>query len=340
MSGLSGRRSPTVGLPPADHEPHESTQPTSACKVSAVDTGVGLGLTAAIGASAFYGCAPAVQAVVARREPTGRGLGWRLMLRLATRPVWLLAFSGEVVGFGLEAYAFSVAPATLVAPIMACDLIFFVLVATRIFHERLSGQGIVGVAAMSSGVGLLALAFAGNDELGDPASDALMLTFLVSCLVASGFAAGLGSDALARGRQAFAAAMFSAAAGTSYGLAVMATRQVGRTFSPDDPWHLLATATPYTLAVCSLIGIGMMQRGLQTSALLAFPVTSATGAILPVILGATLLGDQVPTGAGRTAFVAALVLIVGGVVFLGKDRAAAAASSALASTPLIESPDR
>jgi drug/metabolite transporter (DMT)-like permease len=305
-----------------------------------VETGVGLSLLAAIVASAFYGCAPAVQAVVARREPTGRGLGWRLLLRLATRPLWLLAFSGEVIGFGLEAYAFSVAPATLVAPIMACDLIFFVLVATWIFHERLSRQGIVGVAAMSTGVGLLALAFSGHDHLGEPASDALMLTFLVSCLVVSGIAAGVGSGALARGRQALAAVLFSAAAGASYGLATMAIRQVGRTFSPDDPWHLLATATPYTLTVCSLIGIAMMQRGLQTSSLLAFPVTSATGAVLPVILGATLLGDEVPTGAGRTAFVAALVLIVGGVILLGNDRATAAASSALVSNDQSSSRQR
>jgi uncharacterized membrane protein YhhN len=134
--------------------------------------------------------------------------------------------------------------------------------------------------------------------------------------------------------------LFSAAAGASYGLATMAIRQVGRTFSPDDPWHLRATATPYTLTVCSLIGIAMMQRGLQTSSLLAFPVTSATGAVLPVILGATLLGDEVPTGAGRTAFVAALVLIVGGVILLGNDRATAAASSALVSNDQSSSRQR
>jgi len=108
----------------------------------------------------------------------------------------------------------------------------------------------------------------------------------------------------------------------------MATRQIGRVFSPDDPWHLLKTATPYTLIVCSLLGIGMMQRGLQTSALLAFPIVSAMGALLPVVLGSTLLDDQVPSGWGRFVFVFALVCVGSGVILLGRDRAAAERAAA------------
>ena len=284
---------------------------------------LGFGLPAALIAATFYGCSPAVQAMLARREPTATGFGWRLMLRLATRPVWMIAFSGEIIGFGLEAYAFSVAPATLVAPIMACDLIAFVLTATLLFHERLTRVGAAGVATMTSGVGLLALAFAGKDELGRPASDRLMLIFLIVCVGVCAVLATAGTRSLVTGQRVVPAALFSAAAGASYGLATMATRQIGRVFSPDDPWHLLQTATPYTLIACSLLGIGMMQRGLQTSALLAFPIVSAMGALLPVILGSTLLDDQVPSGWGRFAFVIALVCIGVGVIMLGRDRAAA-----------------
>ena len=284
---------------------------------------LGYGLPAALIAAAFYGTSPAVQAMLARREPIGRGLGWRLMLSLATRPVWLIAFCGEIVGFALEAYAFSVAPATLVAPIMACDLIAFVLTATLLFHETLTRLGIAGVATMTTGVVLLALAFAGQDELGRPASNRLMLLFLVVGVGVCAVLAGAGTRALVAGGRVIAAALFSAAAGGAYGLATMATRQIGRVFTPDDPWQLLRTATPYTLIVCSLLGIGMMQRGLQTSALLAFPIVSAMGALLPVILGSTLLDDHVPSGWGRFTFVVALLCIGGGVILLGRDRAAA-----------------
>jgi len=289
---------------------------------------LGFGLPAALIAATFYGCSPAVQAMLARREPTATGFGWRLMLRLATRPIWMIAFSGEIVGFALEAYAFSVAPATLVAPIMACDLIAFVLTATLLFREKLTRTGIAGVATMTGGVGLLALAFAGKDELGRPASDKLMVIFLIISVGACAVLAGVGTRTLVTGQRVLAAALFSAAAGASYGLATMATRQIGRVFSPDHPWHLLATATPYTLIVCSLLGIGMMQRGLQTSALIAFPIVSAMGALLPVILGSTLLDDQVPSGWGRLTFVFALVCVGTGVVLLGRDRAAAERAAA------------
>lgn len=100
-------------------------------------------------------------------------------------------------------------------------------------------------------------------------------------------------------------------------------RQVGRTFSADDPWHLLATPTPYVLAVCSIVGIVMMQRALQVGPVLAFPVVSAMAALLQVVLGVTLFNDEVPAGAGRAGFVIALLLVVGGVSLLGADRARA-----------------
>jgi drug/metabolite transporter (DMT)-like permease len=293
-----------------------------------MSTNLARGMTAAIAAAAFYGSAPAVQAVAARREPAGRGVGARLTLRLASRPIWLIAFGGELIGFALEAYAFSVAPATLVAPLMACDMVVFVLVATWIFHERLSARGVAGIATMSLGVALLAVGFGGQGELGDPASNTEMLWFLVGCVLWAGVTAGAGTRALMADRRVAAAAFFSAAAGVSYGLGTVATRQVGRTFSADSPWHLLATATPYTLAVCSLLGISLTQRGLQTSALLTFPVTSAVSALLPVVIGSTLLSDEVPGGAGRAAFVIALLLLAGGVVLLGQDRAAAEARAA------------
>jgi hypothetical protein len=119
------------------------------------------------------------------------------------------------------------------------------------------------------------------------------------------------------------AGVFSVAAGAAYGLATLATRQVGRTFSAADPWHLLATPTPYVLAVCSIVGIVMMQRALQVGPVLAFPVVSAMGALLPVLIGVTLFADAVPGGAGRAGFVVALLVLVGGVGLLGADRSRA-----------------
>lgn len=281
------------------------------------------GLTAAIAGAVCYGSAPAIQALAARRETAGSGVGARLTFRLARRPVWLAGLALDVLGFALEAYAFSNAPATFVAPVMACDMIVFVLVGSWLFRERLSRLGVGGIAVISAGVALLAVVFARADQLGATASNGELLGFLVGAVGVCGLAALAGGRASARDRAALAAGIFSGASGLAYGLATMATRQIGRAFTPDHPWDLLATPTPYVLAGCSVLAIMLMQRGLQTNPLLTFPVVSAVAAMLPVGLSAAVLDDQVPGGVRRLGFVVALVLIAGGVTLLGRDRAAA-----------------
>jgi uncharacterized membrane protein len=290
-----------------------------------MSTGLARGMAAALGAAVLYGCAPALQAVPARREPPARGFGAVFVLRLASRPLWLFGLLCEIGAFALEAYAFSSAPATLVAPLTACELVFFVIVARGLLDERPGRPFGYGVAAMTAGVVLLGAAFSGSAQLGDVASEAQLVAFLIAAVVVAAVAAGAGTRAARTGRGVLAAALFSAAAGVAYGLAAMATRQVGRAFSPHHPWQLLETAAPYALVVCSVLAIGMTQRGLQANALLAYPVISGVSAVLPVVLSAALLGDPVPGGAGRASFVAALVLVVGGAVVLGRDRALRAA---------------
>lgn len=250
-------------------------------------------------------------------------MGFALVLRLVQQPIWLLGLGLEIAGFLLEAFAFSVSPATLVAPVVACDMLVFVLLGSVVFGTRLSGTGLLGAGAMMGAVGLLTLAFSSDARLGRAADNLQLAAFLVGCAVVAGAASLLGTRALAAERTLAAAAVFSTAAGIAYGLATMSTRQVGRTFSIHHPWNLLATVTPYVLAGCSVLALSLSQRALQTNPITAFPLTSAVAAFLPVILGATLLGDQIPTGGRRALFVGASALLVAGVALLARDRSVA-----------------
>lgn len=285
--------------------------------------GLGTGLLAAVAAAGCYGAAPVLQGMAAARQPVADGFGFVFVLRLARRPLWLAGLILEIGAFLLEAYAFSVAPTALVAPVMALDMVVFVMLSRWAFAARLGPRGWAGIASIAVAIALLAVAFANDDELGDAASTATLVWFGVASVLAGVAAAGAAAGLRLIARPLVAAGVFSAASGAAYGLATLATRQVGRTFSADDPWHLLATPTPYVLAVCSIVGIVMMQRALQVGPVLAFPVVSAMGAMLPVLIGVTLFSDEVPGGAGRAGFVIALVLVVGGVGLLGADRSRA-----------------
>lgn len=282
-------------------------------------TNVGAGIFCAVAAAAFYGTGPIAQGVAARRTSVGKGIR-ALLLRLVREPIWLAGLACELGGFVLEATAFGIAPAALIAPILAIDSLVFVVLAWAVFGGSPTKQGVGGALSLGIGVALLAVAFSSHAEIGDPADNPTQLAFVGAGVFVAGFAALFGNRASAAGRDHISAAIFGVAAGGLYGLATMATRQVGVVFSWSHPLHLVATPTPYLLAFCGLVAVGMLQRGLQTGPILAFPLTSAISALSPVVLGTLLLGDQAPGGDRRVAFVAALVLLVVGVVLLSRDR--------------------
>jgi drug/metabolite transporter (DMT)-like permease len=278
------------------------------------------GLAAALGAAVLFGTAPVLQASAAARNPTARGVGIALTLRLLRQPVWLAGLGCEIGGFVLEAFALSTAPVTLVAPLTACDLVVFVLLGWPAFRTRLTVTGVGGAVVMAGGVALLAVAFGSSTELGKPADDVQLAAFLGVAAAAAGLATLVGGRALRRGRPWTAAVAFSVASGAAYGLASLATRQIGRTFRADQPWALLGTPAPYVLAGCSVLAIATMQRGLQTRPAITYPISAEVSAFLPVIVGALVLGDGVPTGWRQAMFVAALVLMAGGLALLARDR--------------------
>ncbi|MFL6163664.1 MAG: hypothetical protein ACJ74U_15775 [Jatrophihabitantaceae bacterium] len=278
------------------------------------------GLACAVVAAVLYGSAPVLQGVVARRTADSR-LGLRLAIRLARQPLWLLGLCCEIFGFVLEADAFSKGPATLVAPIMALDLLVFVLLGSQAFGTPLSRHAGWGVLAMLCGLVLLALAFSAETGLGRAASNGQLALFVGISLVTAGVATLLGNRMQAAGQRVAAAAAFGTASGVCYGFATLTTRQVGRTFTVQQPWQLLGSPTPYALAGCSILGIVLTQRALRLSPLIGFPLTSAIAAFLPVLLGAAVLGEGVPGDARRAAFLCALALLLVGVMLIARDRA-------------------
>lgn len=283
-----------------------------------------LGLPAVAVAAALYGSAPVLQAAAARRSRPGSGLGLRLLARLVVQPLWLLGLLCEIGGFAVEAYAFSVAPAALVAPLLTADMVFLVLLARPGLGERLAVTGGLGILAIVLGTALMAFAFSDESALGSPASDRQMFAFTLAGLAGAGVFAVVGDRGARTGRAWLAAVGFGAGSGIAYGVATLATRQVGLTFDIDDPWPIFTTPTPYVLVVFSVLATALLQRGLQSGAsVLTFPVTSWMSSFLPVVVGTTVLGDVVPSSGQRAAFVVALVAVAVGVAFLGRDRAAA-----------------
>ncbi len=274
------------------------------------------GLLCALAAATCYGTGPLVQALAARRTETGTGLGLGLLARLVRNKLWLAGVGADLGGFGFEAIALGLAPAAFVTPLLLFDMVVLGLLASRIVNERLSRLGIVGIASILSGGVLLTVAFAASQHgVGRQAhlGEQFVLVAVVALTAVGAFVAGR------RPPGGVTAALLAAASGITYAVATLCTRQLSLSLRDHDLWHQLLTPAPYLLAAAALLSLSLLSRALQAgAAVVAVPVTSACAALLPAIAGLAIFGEPVPAGAALVAFIAALPLLVAGLVMLAR----------------------
>ena len=283
--------------------------------------GLAVGLPATLAAGLCYGCAPVFQAIAARRQPPGKGLGLGLMLHLARQPLWLLGLLAEMAGFALEVLALTQMPVVFVAPLSVTDLVVVVVLAARVLHERITWAGIWGIVAMAVGAALLALSFAEDATVGPPQGSAGML--MIGLV---GLGGALGSVALAAAVSHSAprqrALWLGLGAGICYSTSSLATREIGLLLRDDSVTDVLTSPAPYELVFFSVVAISLLQRALQTgSAVVAYPVMSVTANFIPVVVGLTVLGEHLPGDWRDALFWIALAMLGAGIGLLGSQRA-------------------
>ncbi|HET6794361.1 MAG TPA: DMT family transporter [Acidimicrobiales bacterium] len=285
---------------------------------------------AALGATVLYNVSPVIEAVAARHEKAGKGLGLGLLARLATNPLWLAGLVCELGGFALEVYALTRAPLILVQPLLASGLVIVAVGAALFLRERLRPIGYLGIAALVAGVVALTVSIAGSGQQGAHLPDTDELWPAVgSATLFAGICFWAGVRDLATGHVTRAGALLGAAAGFLYTVSAIATRYLGLQISHFDLHHVAHTMVgpaPYLLAVYSVVALAITQRGLQSAAALAtIPTMTVLSAVLPVPAGIFLFGEEVPSGVRAVLFVLALIAVVIGVIILGSRGAVATA---------------
>jgi multidrug transporter EmrE-like cation transporter len=257
-----------------------------------------------------------VQALAARQTETGRGLGLGLLARLVRNKLWLAGVGADLGGFGFEAVALALAPAAFVTPLLLFDMVVLGLLASRVVHERMSRLGVAGIASILTGGVLLTVAFTTSHHgVGRQArlGEQFVLVGIVALAAVGAFVAGR------RPPGGVTAALLAGASGIAYAMATLCTRQISLSWRDHNLWHQLLTPAPYLLAVAALLSLSLLSRALQAgAAVVAVPVTSAFAALLPAIAGLAIFGEPVPRGGALVAFVAALPLLVAGLVMLAR----------------------
>ncbi len=267
------------------------------------------------------------QAAATSAVGQGRGIGFGLLRQLAGRPLWLTGMAMEIAGFVLEATAFALAAATLVAPVLAWDVPGFVLLSALLARRALPRRAVLAAAATGVGVAGLGVSFGASSGVGSLASSGQLLGLLAVAAAGAGAAALLTRPGRRFSSAARQAVVLSGAAGLCYACATLATRQVGRVAAEGRLLGLLTSPTPYVLVGCSVLAIPLLQRGLQLRPVVAYPVSSAMSAVLPVAGSVVLFSEPVPHGWSGVLFVGCVAVIVAGVAALARLRPDAESSA-------------
>lgn len=266
---------------------------------------IALGITAAL----MFGVASVADQHSTKRVKQRKPLSPRIFLDLARQQLWLASIGGTLLGFALQVLALKYGPLALVEPLLACGLIFAVLINSylrRRFDPVLLG-GVVGTAAGIAGFLIIA----------NPSPGGSAVAFWTVLPLGAGLAAALAACLAYAGRQTrYRPLALALACGICYGVAAFLVKlvisDVGAGFG-----ELLTDWPIYALAIVGPLGFLLNENAFQSGTLLA-PVLSIITVCDPVIsvaLGRLWLGEDLSsTPAGITGEVVALLLMAAGIV--------------------------
>jgi drug/metabolite transporter (DMT)-like permease len=259
------------------------------------------GLVVALAAAACYEGGYVLQALEARQAPANEALRPSLIRRLAGRPRWLGGTALGLVGAALQVWALTLAPVTVVQPVLALGLVALLGLARVVLGERPGAREWVAVGLVVAGVTAVGVGAPGRSGKVD--SDAALAALLVvlGALVVAPYV-----------RRAAGLAVAGAAAGDS--LAAIALKLVADA----------AAAGRWPLAVAWAALAALAGSAALTAEMSALQATAASR-VAPVIVGAQVV---VPAAAGLLIFgehasaavIAGIVTTAAGAALLGASR--------------------
>jgi drug/metabolite transporter (DMT)-like permease len=289
-----------------------------------------LGFALALAAAACYETGYALQALEARKAPSGRALRPSLMTYLLARPRWVGATALSLVGWPLQILALEHAPLTLVQPVLALGLLLLLALGVRVLGERVGPREIAAVVLIISSVGVFA--WAAPSEPGEVERGAglvVSLSILILAAIAP-YAIQLmrGSSAAKPGGTRFMGPanpmlVLVASAGAADGMAAFVAKIVAEDLNSDALLSALAWAV--LVGVVVLIGLVSESSALQRfAATRVAPTVLVMQIVIPVVL-APLVGGEKWSGTplGGAVLVAALIAVAAGAGLLASSPAVA-----------------
>src|SRR5262245_6196117 len=180
--------------------------------------GIVIAMLAALAAACSFGAAAALQHQQAHQAATARLPPFRLLIGLVRRPRWLAGIALAAAAYGLQALALAFGPLALVAPIVATDVVFALVLAAWLSRRPLQGREWTGCGLVTGGVASFLATSPPSPGRSDAPAGHWLLAFSAVALIAA-LAAGAGMVS----GGALRAGLLATAAGVIFGLTAAVT---------------------------------------------------------------------------------------------------------------------
>lgn len=278
------------------------------------------------------GAASVLQRRAASAAPDSEAMRLSLIGHLLRQKVWLAGIGLVIVAAVCQAVALATGPIAVVQPIFVIELPATLLMASFVMRVRLPRPVWFGVAAVTSGLALgMASAAPGGGSAtvhGAAWVPALILTGLFEAALIAGAMATRGNPR---------AALLGLAAACAYALTAALMKDA---MARLDDGGVAALFTAWQLYATAVAGVGalfLLQNALQAGTLVAVqPCLTLGDALISILYGVTLFGEDLRTGWWVLPELLALALIAAGCVELARSPLASGNATAPARTRRVD----
>ena len=254
-----------------------------------------------------------LQRIGVETAPESTTMRLSLMRHAIKRGIWLIGFALMLVVFGLQATALRFGQLSVVQPVLTTELLFLLLILGVWFRYRLGWKEWLGSLIIVAGLGGFFLVAAPKGGNAIPSNHQWLVATVILLAVIAGFVV-----AALRGPRWWRAASFGAATAVTAAYTAALTKAI-TTYTTQGWGHVLTHFQPYMLAVCGLGTVFLLQNALHAGPITASRTTLVTiNPLVSIVLGITLFNDKLRTGGWVFLEVAALAVLVAGVVTLAR----------------------
>lgn len=266
------------------------------------------GAAVAVVAAGCFEVAYVMQALEARAVITGHELRASLIGQLARRRRWLAAMALSGAGALLQIAALALAPLAVVQPTLALGLLLLLYLGRRVLGERVGRREIAGALAILAGVAVVLLAAPPDPTHVTVHAGATIALAGLGALVVAPYAARIA------GRVPGVLVVAGAGAGDAW--AAVAGKLIAEQARQGRIVAALAWAAGAGLALAMGLTSEMTALG-RMAATRVGPVVQLMALVIPVVLAATVLGENwAATPAGGAVLAAGVATVAAGAWLL------------------------